>query len=492
MINDHEVDALIDSGSMITVVSNSFYRSMRDKPELQSLDSLLDVSVADGSKLKYFGYIEARIVVPFVSDFELWVPVLVVPDTDFNQTCPVIVGTNVLRPLRSRVSSGAPSDVPGEWQIALDSLNYKTFMVKACSRKPFSVQPYETVVVNGFSRGIDHGVTEIVTENPDNPDYSVCPRVMKLDQKDYHRIPVKICNMTAKPISIKARSVLCHVSEVKVVDTIASEIPSSNPDSKKGYALLEELGVKINSKDLTQDQLLRVQQVLGKWEHIFSKSAIDLGRTDLVKHKIELLDDRPFKQPYRRIPPGMYEEVRQHLKDMLAAGAIRESDSPYSSNVVLVRKKDNSLRFCLDYRILNSKTRKDAYMLPRFDDTIDTLAGSHFFTKLDLRSGYWQVEMEERDKEKTAFSVGNLGFYECNRLSFGLCNAPGTFQRLMEKCMGELHLRECLIFIDDILIFSKTFEEHVQRLEAVFERLSQHNLKLKPSKCEFFEVLSRL
>ena len=184
----------------------------------------------------------------------------------------------------------------------------------------------------------------------------------------------------------------------------------------------------------------------------------------------------------------MYEEVRQHVKDMLEADVIRESDSPYSSNVVLVRKKDGSLRFCIDYRVLNSKTRKDAYMLPRFDDIIDTIRGAKFFSKLDLRSGYWQVEVEEQDKAKTAFSVGNLGFFECNRMSFGLTNAPATFQRLMEKCMGEMHLRECLIFLDDILIFSKTFEEHVQRLESVFSRLAEHNLKLKPSKCEFFKT----
>ena len=123
----------------------------------------------------------------------------------------------------------------------------------------------------------------------------------------------------------------------------------------------------------------------------------------------------------------MYEEVRQHLKDMLDCGAIRESDSPYSSNVVLVRKKDGSLRFCLDFRMLNSRTRKDAYMLPRFDDIVDTLVGSKFFSKLDLRSGYWQVEIEEEDKHKTAFSVGNLGFFECNRMPFGLTNISASY-----------------------------------------------------------------
>lgn len=126
-------------------------------------------------------------------------------------------------------------------------------------------------------------------------------------------------------------------------------------------------------------------------------------------------------------------------------------------------------------------------MLPRFDDIVDTLSGAKYFSKLDLRSGYWQVEIAEKDKHKTAFSVGNIGFYECNRMCFGLTNAPATFQRLMEKCMGEIHLKECLIFLDDILIFSKTFEEHCQRLEKVFKQLSHHGLKLKPSKCELFK-----
>jgi hypothetical protein len=125
--------------------------------------------------------------------------------------------------------------------------------------------------------------------------------------------------------------------------------------------------------------------------------------------------------------------------------------------------------------------------LPRFDDVIDTLSGAKYFSKLDLRSGYWQVEIAEKDKYKTAFSVGNLGFYECKRMCFGLTNAPATFHRLMEKCLGEMHLKDCLIFLDDILIFSNSFEQHCQRLKRVFQRLADNGLKRKPSNCEFFK-----
>ena len=227
--------------------------------------------------------------------------------------------------------------------------------------------------------------------------------------------------------------------------------------------------------------------LLSEWKHVFSQSPTDLGRTNLVEHEIHLSDDHPFKEPFRKIPPALVEEVREHLKEMLQAGVIRESTSPFSSNVVIVRKKEGTICFCIDYRKLNQRTEKDAYPIPRIDDTLHLLAVSKYFTTLDLKSRYRQVDLKETDKAKTAFQVGSLGFYECNRMPFRLCNALATFQRLMERCMGDLNLRDCLIYLDDIIIFSSTFEEHLERLQAVFKNLEKHNLKLKPSKCEFFK-----
>ena len=171
---------------------------------------------------------------------------------------------------------------------------------------------------------------------------------------------------------------------------------------------------------------------------------------------------------------------------MLDIGAIRRSNSPWASPVVLVRKKDGSLRFCIDLRKLNARTVKDAYSLPCIEDALDSLNGACIFTSLDLKSGYWQVELDENSIPLTAFTVGPLGFYECVRMPFGLTNAPATFQRLMESCLGELHLDWCIIYLDDIIIFSKTPDEHIARLEGVFEKLAKAGLKLKPSKCEFF------
>ena len=185
----------------------------------------------------------------------------------------------------------------------------------------------------------------------------------------------------------------------------------------------------------------------------------------------------PFKECYRCIPPHMYDDVRAHIKEMLDIGAIHQSHSPWVSAVDLVWKKDGSLRFCINLRKLNNWTVKDAYTLPWIDKTLDSLQGSQWFSSLDLKSGHWQVEMDEESKSLTAFTVGLLGFYECERMPFGLTNAPATFQKLMETCLGDLNLHWCIIYLDDIVIFSKDPASHLERLEAVFQKLEEAGLK---------------
>ena len=207
----------------------------------------------------------------------------------------------------------------------------------------------------------------------------------------------------------------------------------------------------------------------------------------MVKHHIELTDPIPFKESYRRIPPQMYDEVKAHIQEMLDLGAIRHSNSPWASAIVLVRKKDGRLRFCIDLRKLNNRTVKDAYSLPRIETLLDTFLGSTIFTTLDLKAGYWQVEMAEECKAFTAFTCGPLGFYECETMPFGATNAPATFQRLMHNCLGDLNMTWCVVYLDDIIVFSDNPKDHIVRLEAVFQKLASAGLKLKPSKCFFFK-----
>ncbi|MCW4250032.1 MAG: RNase H-like domain-containing protein [Candidatus Thiodiazotropha endolucinida] len=462
---------------------------MDPKPDLHDISEFglsLSVSSATGDKLPYKGFIEADVSVPSLGNNSFIVPVLVVADTEYNSQVPAIIGTNVIRLCKQ---SNHKTDVPNEWQTAFDSLCDDTIPVRTTNNYGIRLAPGEVKTIHGIVRGtkdIQNAVTEHI-EGTLSGNLTICPRVVSLKAHGATvRVPVRVCNLSARAVEIPPKSLLCSLSSVNVVDSWTPD-STQKQEHKSMATSLDDIGIKIDSDNLNADQLLRAKQVLGDWSHIFSTGPTDLGRTDAVKHKINLTDNVPFKDPYRRIPPALYEEVRQHLKEMIEADAIRPSSSPYSSNVVLVRKKDGSLRFCIDFRKLNSRTIKDAYTLPRIDDTIDTLLGAKFFSKLDLRSGYWQVEIDEADKYKTAFTVGNLGFFECNRMAFGLTNAPATFQRLMERCMGEMNLKECLIFLDDILIFSETFEEHISRLEAVFSRLNHHGLKLKASKCEFFK-----
>ena len=179
--------------------------------------------------------------------------------------------------------------------------------------------------------------------------------------------------------------------------------------------------------------------------------------------------------------------MKNHFQEMVEMGAIRRSFSPWASAVVLVRKKDGGLRFCIDLHKLNNRTIKDGYSLPRIEDTLDCLHGAVWFSTLDLKSRYWQVELEEEAKHLTAFTMGPLGFWECEHMPLSLTNALATFQRLMESCLGELHMNWCIIYLDDIIVFSQTPEEHIHRLKAVFNKLRAARLKLKPSKHDLFK-----
>ena len=155
--------------------------------------------------------------------------------------------------------------------------------------------------------------------------------------------------------------------------------------------------------------------------------------------------------------------------------------------VVLVRKKDGTLHFCVDFRHLDAHTKKDSYPLPRIQEALESMVGLAHFSSMDFKSGFWQIKMALGSQQYTAFTVGNLGFYEFTRMPFGLCNAPVTFQRLMQNTLGELNLMYCIIYLDDVIVFGHTEKEHLEWLHVIFKRFCEFNLKLKPSKCSFFQ-----
>ena len=232
--------------------------------------------------------------------------------------------------------------------------------------------------------------------------------------------------------------------------------------------------------------MLKVKKFILKWKHIFSRDKTDLGRTDIIKHRIDLHDEVPVKEKARRIAPHMVDELKQHIQQLLSMGVIEESTSPWSSPIVLVRKKSGELRMCMDYRKLNTKTIKDSYRIPTIEELIDTLGGATWFATLDLSSGYHQVEIEESHRERTAFTAGPLGFYQYRRMPFGLTNAPNLFQRMMERVLSGSHLKTCLVYLDDIICFGKTVSDLKDNLEEVFAKIDRTGLKLKAEKCHLF------
>ena len=233
----------------------------------------------------------------------------------------------------------------------------------------------------------------------------------------------------------------------------------------------------------------KAKDLLMEYHDLFSLEKSEIGKTKIVEHTIVLKDPdaTPFKEQFCRILPPQVEEVREHLKLMLEEGAIHPSNSPRCNEVVLVHKKDGSLWFCIDFRKLNSLTRKDSHPLPHIGETLDSLVGSAIYSTFDLTSGFWQIPMAEESKQFTAFTLGNMGLFKCNRMPFGLCNAPATIQRLMQNCLGELNLTYCLIYLDDVIVYSKDLKQHLERMRVVFECLWEHGLKLKPSKCDLFK-----
>ena len=250
------------------------------------------------------------------------------------------------------------------------------------------------------------------------------------------------------------------------------------PEHQKSLA--DEATQKLNPSEATL-----VHKLIASYQDIFLDPDGKLGSPYLVTHTIDTGDAKPIKQPVRRLPIHRRAIADAEVDKMLEQGVIEPSSSPWASPIVLVTKKDGSTRCCVDYRKLNQVTQKVAYPLPRIDESLDTLSGAKWFCTLDAASGYWQVRMSERDKENTAFATRKR-LFQFKVMPFGLTNAPATFERLMDLMLHGLQWHQCLIYLDDVIIFRKTFEETLNHLTTVFDRFREADLKLKAKKCRLF------
>jgi hypothetical protein len=290
---------------------------------------------------------------------------------------------------------------------------------------------------------------------------------------------VRVINCTNDPYKMEAGRFLSVAERV-------SPLPEGAPD-KTEVSFQHVQGLIDNlPEQLSREEKERAIAFIKSYAHVFSSSNTDLGRNRLLPHRINTGDRSPVRQPLRRQPYAQVAEIERNVQDMLGAKLIEPTTSPWSSNVLLVKKRDGTMRFCVDYRKLNERTVKESYPLPRLDSCLESLGGNKIFSTLDLRAGYWQTELDPNDAEKTAF-ITRSGQYKFTVLSMGLVNAPSQFQRLMDLVLAGLLWDVCLTYLDDVIVFSKNFDEHLERLAAVLSCLAKANLKLKASKCQLFQ-----
>uniref|UniRef100_A0A8C5QJQ2 Gypsy retrotransposon integrase-like protein 1 n=1 Tax=Leptobrachium leishanense TaxID=445787 RepID=A0A8C5QJQ2_9ANUR len=375
----------------------------------------------------------------------------------------------MLRPVYQRMveERKAPAEVGRLWRLGGTEKVLQAGEVASfwASVKLNGSQPGPYVVLGtDFDHGSETGV-EVIPE-------IISRKALK---RTRGRVSVSVCNVTDSPVVLKARMPIGQVESATPLSTDSGEGVGKEIPDERFYP--KDAPISPEWKKRLQSQVL-------KWKELFSKDEFDVGLAKSTEHRIRLQEDKPFRERSRRVPLGDLDDLREQLNKLQRTKVIQESRSPYASPIVLVRKKNGSVRLCIDYRTLNRRTIPDQYAPPRIEDALQCLSGAKWFSVLDLRSGYHQIPMHPEDKEKTAF-ICPLGFFEFNRMPQGLTGAPATFQRLMEKTVGDMNLIEVLVYLDDIIVFGKTLEEHEQRLEKVLKRLHEEGLKLSLEKCQF-------
>ena len=492
-LNNVEVKCLLDTGAQVSTVTESFYRKHAlQLGALVDITERLSLSAANGGEIPYLGYIECNLQA-LGHTFEN-MGFLVVKDpanevvAQRKKAVPGVIGSNVFKSMNDTLLN--LDNISEKWGRILAL--YEETLASSCNYDSHvRIPSSQTIIISAGTIRVVEAQTKpsptnttidcLVEENhtltmPNG--FKMAPTIVKVGREG--RIPVQICNFSSKDILLKPRTIIGRVSNDYVMNAEANA-------TLEGSNIREITWNKADIGNLSDHRTRKLKDLLLEYDDVFSKGDDDIGFCNKVEHRIPTTDDVPVKIPYRRIPPNQWAEVREYLKNALQNGIIRESCSPYAAPVVIVPKKNGKLRICVDYRGLNAKCRKDAYPLPRIEEALDALNGAKYFCSLDLAHGYYQLPVAESDIEKTAFRVGTGGLYEYLRMPFGLSGSPGTFMRLMDKIFGDQNFQTILTYLDDILIFGRTFEETLQRLEMVLSRLRENNLKVKPEKCQLFK-----
>ena len=504
LIDDELTTCLLDNGAQLSFITPAY--AQEQGMDIMSLDYLAQeiggsvplIRGIGGISVEPIGFIMINVKLPCVQGYNKDQVAIVMDDLGMSEW-PVILGTPTLYHVMEVIKESEISKLAVPWASSRVSWLMRDVQAKLgqvvmndVANKPISplnvdevvrvtskctVPPFGHKAIHGYKMNVmTHGLEK---RSPSLPLGIDVQTVYATLADGSNRVTVVLRNNTRDWLEIKKGMPIAWIVATNEVPKVTNLLSAEEPKEQPTLTKAERQDLLLEKLDLTglqvwpEDQAGKAHSLLKEYYDIFSLEKRDMGHTNATKHKIVLkdLDTPPFKEHFGRISPPQLDEVREHLKLMLDAGVIRPSNSPWCNAVVLVRKNDGSLHFCIDFRKLNSLTVKDSHPLPRICETLGSLTGAAHYLTFHMNSGFWQVPMDEESKQYTAFTLGSMGLYKCESMPFRLCNTPPTFQKLMQNCLGKLNLTYCLIYLDDVIVFSDTPEEHLWRMRVVFNHL---------------------
>ena len=480
-IQDRTTLFLVDTGSTHTIISHKWATAhgMIEQKEKQYLNY---ATTANGSRLTCFGELKTEIQ---LSNQKITTRLII---SDIIEDG--ILGMDIIMNYRMEINFSQMILQINQTRIPLCDRKGHRFGSRCQVKDNMTLPPYseKIIPVQRQHETIDReGLVEPTCTHQHNSPGLLVSRCLVQEEN----MCIKVANISDRPIDIASGRVICRFIGASMLN-IEQETSIRNIDFKKHtdkktipehlQPLIDDVQIKLEPKRQTQ-----LTDLLTEYQDIFSTGPYDIGKTQIIQHHIQLKEDcPPIKIPPYRVGHHANKEIEQHVKELLEKDIIEPTSSPYSSPVILVGKKDGTSRFVVDYRKLNKNTIVDAYPLPRIDDSLEAMGGAKYFSTFDLLSGFWQVPLAPDAKDKVAFCTKS-GLYTWKSMPMGLAGSPSTFERLMEIVMKGLQWQTMLIYLDDIICFSKTQEEHIQRLRQIFYRLRLANLKIKVSKSKIFQ-----
>ena len=479
-LNNIPIYSTVDTGCSKSVISYNIFNKFKVKPTYLSSKTM---NTAEKDKT-----IIAKLLSPI--KIEIGPNILFKSIYVANIKDDMLLGLDILYDLHAQidVTKGILKCRNNELNIIHSKSTIAHLHTTAKLNNDFEIKPFTEKIIQLNTFGMDECVYMHFQPKTNLP--ILLPNAL-FTGKD--KISISVINDTPNTWFYKQNTTLGHVASINPNEIL--EVDSDKPATDNIYSL------EINHDDIFPEHLIplikalhhslsknecdTVKNLLFDFKEIFATHDYDIGNYDGYKHKIITTNDIPISQPLRRTPVAFLDDERKLIDNLLKHGIIEPSNSAFSSPTILIRKKDGGIRFVLDYRLLNDKTVPDAFPLPLLRDCIDSLANNNWFSILDSNMAYFQLKLDENTKYKTAFKT-RFGLYEFNRMPQGLCNSPSSYMRAMNLILRDLNWTNCLVYLDDICVIGKTFNEHLNNLFLVFSRLKNANIKLKAKKCKLF------